>query len=65
MSKEVGAGGRLGICLDSGQNLSKRYERQCILVLLCRDVNRGSLSHWNASLGFRSSKEVEKHWPIR
>ena len=29
------------------------------LAVLCRYVNRGSASHWSASLDFRSSEEVE------
>jgi len=41
----------------------KCHDRQYCLTLLCSYVNRGSRSHWNTSLGFRSCKKFENCWP--
>ena len=48
MSKEVGAGGRFYIFLDSAASIQMRW-------------SIGFSSHWKVSLGFRSNKEVDNH----
>ena len=58
---ETGSPGTLGF-----HQHSRRVPPQIVQIvrstaLLCSFVNRGPSSHWDASLGFRSSKEVEKH----
>ena len=30
--------------------------------MTCTLLHKGSLSQWNVSMGFYSSKKVEKHW---
>ena len=43
------------------QKLHTCYEREYIVTLQCRYVNRGSSHHWNSPLGFCSTKKVEKN----